>query len=308
MTKKHIVALLMLVALVVAVSGCTDNSGTSGSASGVIIKSFSPDISEIFSGDDVTFSLSVENIGEGNARNVHAKIFGLGTDWARNDDVDKSIGFLEKRQSDIDAPGGTGDIQWSVTSPANLKVDNTYTAGVRLYYDYTTTAMASVKIYNNEYIQSNPTEAQSIMSSSGVATFAVTDAPVTITLKGLARPLIYRGDGQMGSITITLSNIGQGKPYHSSEDDMTVTISKVSVNNQPCTANLDGTTAKLPRAGEKSLTCQFTLPAIDSYSTLPVEVQLEYTYFMDSSASISVLKSLYDSEDYGYSTTEITTP
>ena len=300
--KKHIAALLSLIVLVVAVSGCIGGEeAVSGTATGVIIKSFSPDISEIFSEDDVTFSLSVENIGGEDATNVQAKLFGLGTDWS-GDDWDgnriKWIGYLERSQPDYNVPGGTGDMQWNVKSPVDLKVDNTYTAGVRLTYTYSTTALANIKIYSNEYLKTNPDKAESIMKSSGIETFSVTNAPIKIELAGLARPLIYRSDGQVASITALLSNIGQGKPYDTGEDDMTITLEKMTVNKQPCSNELEDT-YRIPRTGKKSIPCQFELPAIDSYTTIPVEIELSYNYFVDSSTTIKVLKSLYISGGEG---------
>jgi hypothetical protein len=296
--KKHIAALLSLIVVVVTISGCIEEEAISGTATGVIIKSFSPDISEIFSEDDVTFSLTVENIGEEDATNVHAKLFGLGTDWSGIDWDDvanrtKWVGYLEKSQPEFKIPGGADDIQWSITSPPGLKVDNTYSAGVRLYYNYSTTALANIKIYNNDYLKSNPEDAESILKSSGIDTFTVTNAPVTIELAGLARPLIHRaGEEQVASFTALISNIGQGKPYMDLENDMTIEITGITIDSDKTCKNDYDTTPKLPRTGKKSVSCQFDLPPVDSYTTIPVEIELSYKYFVDGSTSITVLKSL----------------
>lgn len=314
MKKRTLVLLASLLVVVVAFSGCTELPGfgggeaSGGIATGVIIKSFGPDISEIFSEDEVTFSLTVENVGAEDATDVEAKLFGLGTDWKGRkegeegwfswEQADKieSIGSLENSQPEYELSGGTGDAQWVVKSPVNLKVDNTYSASVALYYTYSTTALANIKIYNNDYLTSNPEDAESILRASGIETFSVTNAPIKIGVTGLARPLIYKSEGQKASITIKLGNIGQGKPYKTEESDMTVTVNKIEINSGEC----EGTVEKdyrLPRAGEKSIPCIFTLPAIDSYTTIPVEIEITYNYFLYGTTSIKVLKSLYISDN-----------
>ncbi len=314
--KKHTLVLLAsLFVVVVAFSGCIElpgiGVGEGGISTGVIIKSFAPDMSEIFSEDEVTFSLTVENIGGEDATNVRAKIFGLGTDWTGTDWDDiakrtKTIGFLEKSQPEYKVPGGVGDAQWGIKSPVGLKVDNTYTASVRLNYSYSTTALANIKIYNNDYLRSNPEDAETIMRASGIETFSVTNAPIKVALAGLARPLIYRGEGQQASITILVSNIGQGKPYKSEESDMTITVDKIEVNGGKCEGNGEDD-YRLPRTGKKSIPCRFTLPYIDSYTTIPVEIELSYNYFLDGTTSIKVLKSIYISGETTTTTEETTT-
>ena len=294
--KNQISVLLASVLVVVALSGCIGQEAGRGAATGVIIKSFGPDMSEVFSSDPVTFTLSVENVGGEDATDVEAKLFGLGTDWTGDDWVNigsrtKYIGFLERSQPEYKAPGGFGDAQWDVEAPVGLKVDNTYSAGVRLYYGYSTTALANIKIYSNDYLRSNPEEAEKIMKSSGIESFTVTDAPITIELAGLARPLIYRGSGQTASITALLSNMGQGKPYDDEENDMEVTVTGFKVNNVNCVEDA-ADIYRLPRAGKKSVPCRFNIPSVDSYTTIPVEITLSYNYFIDDTSSIKVLKSI----------------
>jgi len=300
--KKHTLALLASLLVVVFLSGCTfpGVGPARGAATGVIIKSFAPDISEIFSEDDVTFSLSVENVGGEDAYNVQARLFGLGTDWEFLSDKLQEIGYLERSQPEYKVPGGIGDAQWDITSPPGLKVDNTYTASTRLTYSYRTTALANIKIYDSEYLRSNPEDAESIMKSSGIESFTVTNAPITVELAGLARPLIKRAGTQEASITVLLDNIGQGKPYDSTENDMTITVVKVKAYETTCVRNQS---VRLPRSGKKSVPCRFELPDVEEFTTLPLEVELSYNYFLDDTTSIKVLKSLFIGEEPTYSCT-----
>ncbi len=304
---KYNSALLISILAVVLISGCIGQSSeATGGTKGVVIKSFGPVISEIYSGDSVTFEANVENIGEEDATNIKLKLFGLGTDWTGDDwaisasRIKSDIGSLERSQSEDGIQGGVGYEQWDVTSPPDLKVDNTYKASVRLYYSYKTTALANVKVYSNEYLKSNPEDAESTMTASGIDTFTVTDAPITIELAGLSRPLVYRESGQESSMTVLISNIGDGKPYQNSnnEDKPYVTIESMTVHGDDCLDNIEGQ-YRLPRSGKKSVSCRFRLPEVDSYTTIPVEIELSYNYFVDSTSSIKVLKSF----DIGGATT-----
>lgn len=291
---------LLLLVLIVSLSGCTIAGYTlpgqepvddrDGLAIGVIIKSFGPDIPEIYSEDSVTFTVTVENVGEEDALNVEAKLFGLGSDWSWTSGKQTiGDGTLLKSVSEEGLPGGIADYQWDVESPPNLKVDNTYTAGVRVYYSYKTTAYGTLKVYNYNYLRANPERLDEVMKSSGIASFDVTKAPVTVSLRGAARPFIYRTENQTGSITIMIEKIGRGHQYNEAEDDRTVTIDKIKVSDTTCKNN---ETAKLPTGGEKSVSCSFTLPAADEFTTVPVEVELSYNYFVDGSSSIKVLKAI----------------
>jgi len=305
--RKQILALIIAPLLMVFLSGCTDWFAQAGGvSSGVILKSFSPDMPEIFSGDDVTFTLNVENVGGEAAANVRATLFGLGSDWsgadwdgAANSGILKTVtGTLERSEPELKIPGGTGDMQWDLVAPSGLKTDNTYVAGVRMKYDYKTTALANVKVYSNAYLKTIPDQADAIMKSSGIDSFTLTQSPISVELAGLARPVIYKGTGQTATVTILITNVGQGYPYETSESDMTVDVLGVTVNGDACNT-APPVTAKLPRSGAKAITCTFNVPSVTSYTTIPLEVKLGYTYFLDGSASIKVLKAIGGTEGAG---------
>lgn len=289
--------ILFSLLFIVYLSGCIGQTSIGrGVATGVIIKSFEPDISEVFSGDSVVFTLTVENVGEEDATNVQAKLFGLGTDWTW-DSGKKTIGDLLKSDPQNKIPGGTGDVNWDATSPSGLRVDNTYTVGARVYYTYRTTASGTIKVYSQDYLRAKPEEAEKIMKSSGIASFSVTKAPISISLAGVARPLIYRSGSQTSTITILIDNIGQGTPYRQTETDMQITVTKFKVSDTDCLSKITDSTPRLPRTGQKSISCTFTLPSeVVEYTTIPIEVQLSYNYFIDSSTTIKVLKTFLPEE------------
>jgi len=291
--KIHNASLLGLILAVVFLSGCIGGGTDTGGTKGVIITSFEPDISEIYSGDEIVFTAMVENIGEEDADDIELRIFGLGNDWDIDDKTQK-INFLEKQDADEGIPGGTGEVQWTAESPSNLKVDNVYTATIRMTYSYETTALANIRAYNSDYLKTIPEEAGDIMNSNGLDSFTVTDAPITVELSGISKPIVSSGDVQ-SSITVLISNIGDGKPFDSEETDMTVTVDRIKVgDNSPCVSNEK---YRIPRNGKKSVACTFDLDEIDSYTTIPMEIEISYNYFIDDSAKVTVLKALFVEED-----------
>ena len=304
--KRHSIALLALLS-VVLLSGCIGQTGAvPGTAAGVIIKNFGPDISEVFSCDAVTFSISVENVGGADAKNVEARIFGLGTQWSGDnwDEVaDRKITvaeFLEKNLPEY-GQGGWGDGTWDLLAPCGLSVDNEYSAGVRLTYEYGTSAMGNIRLYDNDYLKSNPEEAESIMKASGLESFSATGGPLKISLAGVARPLVYRDHPDalnQASVTFLIENVGQGKPYtDTDETNMQFTVVSATVNEiEDCEFD---NVIRLPRTGQKSLTCLFDMPDPDTYTTIPVEIEIEYNYFVDSSSSVRVLKTLFQDTTSG---------
>jgi hypothetical protein len=281
--------LLLLVIGVVFIAGCIGQSEEEklGVATGVIIKSFSPDISEVFSEDEATFTLYVENVGEADAETVSVYFFGLSTDWKPNSGT-CPIGELTKAQPQYEIMGGTGDCQFVSQSPS-LKVDTTYTVNARVSYSYETSALGDIRVYNRTYLDTLPVEeVESIIKSSGVASFEITDAPVSVSLVGVARPFIIK-TAKDATITVRINNIGQGQSYQDTQGDREVEITKLEVYETDCTP---AEPVKLPRTGHKSITCTFDLPSVDTLTTFPVKVELSYKYFVDASTSINVLKEM----------------
>ena len=296
---KRLFALLSLVILVI-LAGCIGDWGQptdeirKGTASGLVIKDFGPDLPEIFSGDSVTFTALVENIGEEDATDVSAKLYGLGTDWSWTTGYMTITSSIPRAQPSMGVPGGQDSATWDVTSPPNLKVDKEYTAKMRLKYSYKTTASGSIKVYDSDYLGTiTQEEARRITTTSGLESWTVTNSPITIELAGAARPFIIKDTDLDATISVLISNRGQGYPFDSVEKDRKITIDHITVNKIACTNTID-TEPTLPRTGKKSVSCKFTIDSdvTEEFTTIPIEVVLTYNYYIDSSASVKVLQTL----------------
>jgi hypothetical protein len=278
---------------VIFLAGCIQLPGgapvTKGLASGVVIKSFSAVNPEIYSGDYAYFDFTVENIGESDASNVCVKIYGLSdTEWTDWRPTNKMIcpGSLNKANPTEKLPGGAASDEFSVKSPTNLKVDITYTAFIRTMYNYSTSGEGKIKLYSKRYLNAMPVEeAKRIRASSGIESFVTTKGPIQLSLAGLSRPLEDGGGSRR--ITLVIENGGQGGNYLANPDDRKVRIRTFKVGNTDC----GGGEQQLPRVGPKMVTCEFTLPSVEEYTTIPVKVEIEYNYFVDATTTIKVLKS-----------------
>lgn len=288
---RNLIVLLSL-ALVIFLAGCVSQP-KSAVSKGVIIKSFGPDAPEIYAGDSAVVTLEVENVGGEDARNVMASLGGLGLDWTWTKTPVRVAGVLERSRPAQGLPGGVADVQWDIKSPSNAKTA-VYPITVRITYGYGTTATGSLKVYNNDYLRSLPVaEAQKIRESSGIESFSTSIAPLSITLSGAARPFIITGANREGVVSFQISNTEDGAPYMSKPGDFKIQINKAKVYNTDCTRDWERI-VRIPRTGTKSLSCTFTLPSqgeVPTYTTIPVEIEIMYNYYIDGESKIKVLES-----------------
>jgi hypothetical protein len=114
----------------------------------------------------------------------------------------------------LNLEGETYVLTWNVKSPANLKVDNTYTADARVYYDYGTSSLSTLRFYSYDYLKSLPTEQfEKLKSEAGVVSTVKTSAPIDVDVSVGERPLIVYGNADSFTLEITLSNEGSGNAF-----------------------------------------------------------------------------------------------
>jgi hypothetical protein len=286
---------------IVFLAGCIQLPGgaptaKAGVASGVIVKSFLPDVGEIYSGEPISFTLEVENVGESAATNVRATIYGLGDEWKDECSSKKTqtvdTGTLERAIPEIKAPGGFGTVVWTCSSPT-VKVDTNYVAMARVTYTYTTNVTASIRVYNSTYLKLLPRkEMETIYKTPAVGSIRISKAPVTVSFAGpAATRALVDGSGKQGSLTVLISNVGQGSPYLGTN----MKVPKVKIDNisiegvegEKCEPSGEIT---LPVSGQRPITCTFNLPSVTEFKDFQFTLQLSYNYFIDTSTPIKVLK------------------
>lgn len=312
---------LLLIIPFVFLAGCTmigqdacsqNPTSCQGVPAGVIIKEFSPDFSEIMSGESVTFNIFMENIGGSEATGIKALLFGLNPDeWKATEPWEQDLDSLMAADPERNLAGGTYGFSWEVQSPENLRVTNPYTANIRVHYKYFTYSKATFHFITNDYLYSLPTDQRDAESkSAGLSKISTTpSAPITITITAGSRALIVYKDEEAFTFQITIKNAGGGNPFNVDassyppvlKDDLYKVKVKISTVEWPqiSCSSLTGVTEgtiTLTRGEQKTLSCIATvnknkIATAGGKVDYTMDIDLNYGYFIDRSTSITVLKA-----------------
>ena len=314
MRNQALLALSLLA--MVFVSGCIGQPPTP-TGKGLAIKSFAPDFSEVRSGERVTLSSLVENLGEADATGVKAQLFGLNFvgEWKIKDtniEPIRSIGtgssILRKADTALGIAGENYEFTWNVQSPADMRVDNTYTANMRVYYKYNTYSTSILHFASYDYLRSLTSEQfNKEKSAAGVTSSVYSKAPVSVKLSGGSRPFVVyaeSGSSDTFSVQIEINNIDTGNAFNKSAPYPSIASGdlhkvNVTVNSHDldldCSNTLDSKSAgwvTLTKGTTKTLFCTATVlrDKIGNSIDYTVNVDLDYGYYVDSATKITVLK------------------
>jgi hypothetical protein len=317
--------LLILLISVVFLAGCIRQPTAITGANGVIIRSFSPDFAEVRSGERVTFTLTVENVGEADAKEVAAEIFGgihpdAGWVFVNPTTSFQEKGELKRADPTINLPGEIYDFVWELESPSDLRVDTVYTADARVYFKYSTSTVGTLRFYTYDYLRSLTAEqAEELKKQAGVISVESSSAPVQVSLSVGARPLIVYGDADSFSLQLIISNVGSGSIFNEAyrvtatspitgeitlpleelfkvdvEIDSGLTLSCPGINDGNSFTGKGNGTISLIRGKSKTLFCTIqnvNKDVIGNKKDYTITIDLGYGYYVDSSTSITVLKA-----------------
>lgn len=314
--KKQVVLSLLIIGMVF-LSGCTGGTPDVGVGKGVSIQSFDPDFDEVRSGEEVALSALVENVGGSDATEIAVQLFGLNlNEWTliSSGDETQTHPGLRKADDSLGLSGEVYEFMWLVEAPAGLRVDNTYTANIRAYYIYRTSAVSTLRFMSYDYMRSLPVaEFEAAKDSTGVVSSTTSGAPVYGSVDVGNRPLVVYKNGDTYSIQITIDNVGYGNPFNRNADypgyggsldsgdlyyvyvDIDTTL---DIDCSNTLGNARSGTLRLTRGRSKTLFCTATIPSISALGNTKdytVAANLEYGYFIDASTKIEVLKSESDS-------------
>jgi len=317
-TMKNYALLSALLLAVVFLSGCIGQPPTTGVGKGLSIKGFASDFPEVRSGETITLSALVENVGDADAYNVKAQLFGLniGSEWSIQDQ-DKSstrmIGqqlsgsALRRADSALGLPGESYEFTWTVKAPADLRVDNTYTASLRTYYKYKTSSTSILHLVSYDYLKSLPTDQfNTEKAKAGVTQSTSSAAPVSVKLSAGIRPLVVYSNGDSFSVQIDLTNVDSGNafdtaasyPQLGSADLHKVYIAIAADGDLGFTCSgLQGysgaTWVSLTKGQSKTVFCTIKgdKAKLENSRDYTVTVTLDYGYYIDASTAVKVLKS-----------------
>jgi hypothetical protein len=316
--RSYLLFALSIIGIVV-LSGCIGQTTITGVGKGLAISSFGPDFNDIRSGEPVYLSAMVTNVGESDASAVYAQLFGLnigGTEWTQESVVPSGrVSILRRSDPTLGIPGESQEFVWNLNSPADLMVDNTYTANVRIYYKYSTQATALLKFITYDYLKSLPSSDMSaVQSTAGVSHTSSTAAPITVSLNVGSRPLVLYTDNDQFVVQITLNNADIGNPFLftanypgltpstplQQTDLYKVNVAITSDLALDCTNSFVGGTATsgvvtMTKGVTKTIFCTARPGSRSNLGNMrdyAVTVAATYGYYIDSSAEINVMRSI----------------
>ncbi|MDY6766024.1 MAG: hypothetical protein SVW77_01540 [Candidatus Nanohaloarchaea archaeon] len=216
-----------------------------------------------------TLQLRVENQGQGAARNINADLFGPG--------FVSGTASIDQLQGVDRAAGQSGETairEWTLSSLPDLDPGRrrTYSAHVRVRYDYTTTATLPVTLSQESYAPENtsvrvsniaaPVQFRSRVSSP-IATGASTTHSVPVSIEN-------RGSGELASpvsVTATLTDAPGGVSIDCGGNPVTVSLTDEAV-----------------------LTCQLQTPGggVPFETQLSIRLAATYTYQQEAETTLTV--------------------
>jgi len=290
------ILILGLIVLVVFLAGCA-RKGEVPTGTGVIIKSFGPDISTVDSNTPVNFILSIKNTGGVKAENVHAVLFGLSDKWstvpALNDLAPELASGLAAADPTTGLPGEEITKTWEEDKAPASSSDISYDANVRVQYKYKTEATGLVRVVSADYLRTNPNVQRGIISSQTTA------GPLSVNF--FARSPVVTGENNVVRVQIEVQNVGEGKTFSGDNSvapasSVTAgTLNKIRITEvDGCTRVTSSSTKAVLLIGGKSATinCEKDITTTTTFTDFTFTVKIEYGYFVDAATQVTVLKKL----------------
>jgi hypothetical protein len=183
MPAKTMALLLIPVLAVVLISGCVTGSSP-GLGAGLAITDWKPDMTQVYSGDDVRLQLRLQNQGENRAENVRAELAGIDvSEWGT------FSGFLQSQEvaatmlpvdTTSNTPGEVRTVEWRLQAPGLAKgTDFSYTPIVKVSYDYKTSAQKPITLVDVDELRRIQQQGKSL-SSKPTTTSA---GPLTVDIQ-----------------------------------------------------------------------------------------------------------------------------
>lgn len=299
MQNRHIFALSLVAAVVLA--GCTALPGGGGDTDeteqryritqedGLTI-SFQSLQPNYFEDSQIVLDFSAQNTGQSVAENVNAKLYGASFL------AGKSLSLSQTQLTGVDQaarqPGGITTATYQENNPVDLRQGETrsFPAGVRVAYDYNTSASAAFRIVRRA----------DFGGTSELVTTDNTAAPVKAKIqvqspKPVSSP---SGDSINISIPIKVQNVGGGSVVKGisgdrGEVEMDVSFPLASSGTAKiteCGASSGSTaTFSFPRGQTaRQVVCTAEISSDVFDTQLTIDATLEYTYFETSETSFQI--------------------
>jgi len=313
MMKRLLPLLLLIVAI--GISGCAGIGALQGGGGpvlacpgagvtdGITITDFSFDFNEIYGGESVGLTFTVENFGGSDGTLNSYQLFGPdfgtgGMQWEITSGSQTKTGMgeaLSAPNTDLGIPGGMYTELWTIKAPSNLTVETPVNLNIRTTYTYKTSFSGVLTVMTQSYLGSlAPEERKALIQSGGLSASCYTGGP--IQLKAAAGTHFVDPTGTP-KIRFVVTNVGPGYTFwggtgmYSDISDTTkyrVDIPAQTSGIVTCPAN----TIVLSRGEVGTFDCTFTAPTVTAKTDYNFQIYVEYYYWQDSATAIKVLRPL----------------
>jgi len=277
MMKRFVVVLSLVVVLFL--SGCIQSTGSrGGGTNGLIIESFFPSVNEVEAGDSVDIIAILKNVGGSEVNDIQVELNGLG-DWNPvliTPPPDRMLPADPERRAEPE----TAEVVWVATAPSYKTGVENQEFEMRVYYTYSTSALAKIKVASESYIKSfPPSERQGKINELGVKMDKYTDGPISVSVRAPSK-VIRSGSGSL-RITIDIQNVGGGYLVN---NELFVTVSSPE---RSVDCGISGP-VKLLQGKSKEIRCTVNVNLDKGWDNIPIQVDLiNYRYWVRASSTIS---------------------
>ncbi len=320
------VSLFMPLILLLLTSGCTmltiPFESQTPVGAGVVIESFGiePEMSEVYSNEEVLFVLKFRNTGTAKAENCFAELLGLDQTWkpgegARTNPRNQEV-FPMERECQYDQrnhwivllpPDPTSGIEgayhvctWKYRAPEvppGLYAD--YKPRARVFYDYESFIIKTITIVPRDELtiiqnQGKPLPAETVSKSK---------SPISIDVETRS-PIRTHGETLVFPVIIKVENVGGGTVCENSEKCRKFAQGGPAWNRFTLNINLPPgmefveescspkETISLVGGKSQTIACKVRVTEIpDRLTQKNLEIRAKYGYFIDKTIEIRVLPS-----------------
>lgn len=308
--EKSFLPVLGLLMAVVLVSGCIQVGGGEDEeetryGNGLVIKNFEAFPNEVFSGDTLDLIVDIQNKGGREAGGIWAEVYSLSGLACVNDgcEVKEDISSLDAPTSDFE--GETVTETWELEAPSVHKgIADNVNPQVRVYYDYSTVARNSIPVISRQEYKRKLQRDQSLPSAGSTT---VSHGPFSVNIKSRSTAVLDEDENTF-RVSILANNLLSGTAYTldggyekgtapKSENDeldkVKVTVTPSGNNKIDCGGTggfKDSYSSKEDLRGGETLrmNCEVSLDSKSDSMDVPVDVELDYGYFLTDSASLTL--------------------
>ena len=308
---KHL-SILFLISLIITISGCIGQDEVIVSTKdGVIITDFSFENAPIYARDNVGLHLEVQNVGGEKAELKKIQVYGVDFNpctvsdrcWNIREGIQSldegyieanlpSKGELYRPDPSIKLEGGKDYYEWRLQSPGEVSSETNYDFRVRVEYDYETTYSGTIRIINEDYLQTlSEEDRQKLFNTGGIISSELTNGPISVVPYSGRHFIVNPGEPEGERIIkFKIENVGKGYTYVGdiTSNNYYINITEI-VGDVISSCNDNDPMIKLSSGKSHTIECKFNPPnSVVNKIDKPFQIKFEYSYYVDGSVSITV--------------------